>query len=75
MNDTRSAIYRGWGYLDRDEIRDKPQINTDLTHFLQQDYYVEIWFEAMAMAAQFRYYTKGITLRSFRGDGSIDFKC
>src|SRR5690606_12535114 len=39
-----------------------------------QDYYVELWFEARAMAQQFAYYTEHITLRPMGGHASIAFK-
>ncbi|MDZ4241726.1 MAG: hypothetical protein U1D99_02775, partial [Candidatus Omnitrophota bacterium] len=39
-----------------------------------QNYYVELWFEAKAMRAQFEHYTDYITLRPFGGDPSIHFK-
>lgn len=41
------------------------------SHFTRQDCYVELWFEARAMAGQFERYTKGITLRPFGGDYTI----
>jgi len=45
-----------------------------LDHFHQQQYYVEIWFEAKAMIGQFEYYTDAINLVPFGGDPSVAFK-
>jgi len=41
------------------------------SHFTKQEYYVELWFEARAMQAQFERYTEEITLRPFGGDYTI----
>ena len=46
----------------------------NLDHFYQQEYYVEAWFEANAMAGQFRQHTNGITLRPMGGQPSIPYK-
>lgn len=46
----------------------------ELDIWTEQPNYLEIWFEAEAMAAQFRHYTDHITLRPFKGDPSLDFK-
>jgi hypothetical protein len=43
-------------------------------HFYHQDHYVEIWFEARAMAQQFEHYTDDIDLVPFAGHPSIPFK-
>jgi hypothetical protein len=42
----------------------------------EQPYYVQLWFEAQAMAKQFEYYTKDyrVSLVPFRGDCSIPIK-
>ena len=45
-----------------------------LDKMMHQGYYVELWFEAKAMRAQFEHYTKYITLRPFGGDPSIPYK-
>jgi hypothetical protein len=46
----------------------------DLDHFYNQDFYLELWFEAEAMSRQFEYYTQGVTLRPFSGMPSISYK-
>ena len=45
-----------------------------ISHFYEQDNYVELLFEARAMAQQFEYYTTGITLCPFGGQPSIPYK-
>jgi hypothetical protein len=45
-----------------------------LDHWYHQETYVEVWFEADAMRAQFEHYTRGMTLRPFKGDASVDYK-
>jgi hypothetical protein len=63
----RQAIFRGeceaWFDLELDAIAD-------------QDYYVQLWFEAEAMHQQFEFHTKGyrVSLIPFRGDCSIPVK-
>jgi hypothetical protein len=49
-------------------------VNFDVDHFYQQERYVEIWFEAKAMAGQFRHYTHDIDLLPFGGYASIPYK-
>lgn len=46
----------------------------EFSHFYNQDYYVELLFEARAMANQFEHYTEGITLCPFGGQPSIPYK-
>jgi hypothetical protein len=47
----------------------------NLDHWYRQENYVEVWFEAAAMLAQFEYYTCGmVTLRPFQGAPSISCK-
>lgn len=45
-----------------------------LDHFHAQKTYVEVWFEARAMAGQFQYYTKGVTLAGMGGMTKIPWK-
>ncbi len=45
-----------------------------LDHWYRQDNYVEAWFEAEAMHRQFEHYTRGMTLRPFKGMPSIEYK-
>jgi hypothetical protein len=49
-------------------------VNFSVDHFYQQEKYAEIWFEAKAMAGQFRHYTSGIDLVPFGGHPSIPYK-
>lgn len=78
-DETRSAIYRGFGRRDEEEVMFHfpdlaEHIDTKISHFWEQDYYVELWFEAKAMIGQFEYYSEDVTLRPFGGDPSIPFK-
>lgn len=45
-----------------------------LDRWVTQPCYLEVWFEARAMAGQFQFYLPGVTLRPFAGDPSIPFK-
>lgn len=49
-------------------------VHFSVDHFYQQDQYIEIWFEAKAMAGQFRHYTNYIDLVPFGGYASIPYK-
>ena len=76
VDDRRDAIVRGVGY---DTPSDWAQAMAErgactLHRWEGQDYYVELWFEAESMAAQFRHYTRGIILRPFSGDPSLHYK-
>lgn len=76
VDDTRPVVYRGDGAEGEDEAI-QLQVETltaTLSHFDEQKYYVEVWFEAEAMSRQFQYYTKGLTLRAFKGDFTIEPK-
>lgn len=79
-DDTRSVELYNGGYWDeetlryryfRDLISDNPVF---LDHFVEQDEFIFICFEARAMADQFRYYTDRINLVAFGGDPSIHLK-
>ncbi len=80
IDDTRGKIYRVYGARDYegalgdliDDVR--RAVNFELNHFYEQDNYVELWFEAKAMAGQFRHYTQRINLVPFGGDPSIPLK-
>ena len=50
------------------------ELTCNLAKWYTQPYYLELWFEARAMADQFRYYTQNITLRPMAGQPSIPFK-
>jgi hypothetical protein len=74
-DDTRTAITRGDGWPSEESfLRDVGRAEIRLDKWARQENYVEIWFEAKAMKAQFEYYTRHITLRPFGGDCSIPFK-
>lgn len=78
-DETRQPIYRGLGYQDEKAVVDHlpdvaEKIDTQISHFYRQEFYVEIWFEAKAMAGQFLHYTHGLILRPFGGDPSIPYK-
>lgn len=83
VDQTREPIFRAGGgrksvedwFSDiPDKLADKLLGIVDLEHFYRQDYYVEVWFEAVAMAGQFKYYTEGVNLRPFGGQYSISRK-
>ena len=75
-DETRQVIARGDGYNTPtdwlDALRRGLQCHLDKWH--GQDYYVELWFEARAMANQFEHYTENITLRPLGGQPSIPYK-
>lgn len=75
-DDTREPIVRGNGYPSVDDWAESIThgIYCNLSHWPRQSHYVEVWFEAKAMSAQFRWHTKGITLRPFSGMPSIPYK-
>lgn len=78
-DDTRRSIERGGGgdpdFSVEDEITGLADyLDFQISHFHNQKYYVELWFEAKAMIGQFEHYTREITLRPFGGDPSIPFK-
>lgn len=72
-DDTRGVLLGGGGFFDQSEwleaIADQEKYTTD--KWRNQDYYLEIWFEAKAMLGQFQYYTREIPLLAFGGDISI----
>ena len=74
-DDTRVAVMRGDGWTSETSfLMDVGRASCVLDKWQDQDYYLEIWFEAKAMAGQFKHYTEHITLRPFGGDCSISFK-
>ena len=75
-DDTRQAIERGGGWDDpKDWIEGVSKyLSCSLDKWQSQQYYVELWFEARAMASQFEHYTDHITLRPMAGQPSIPFK-
>lgn len=79
-DDTRARIQRSGGYQDLAQCLSRlvsdtvDSVSFHIDHFHQQEHYVELWFEAKAMAGQFKHYTRGIDLIPFGGDPSIPFK-
>lgn len=75
-DETRQAIGRGHGYRTPNEWLDAlaQEVACTLAYWYTQSYYVELWFEARAMADQFRHYTQHITLRPMGGQPSIPYK-
>jgi hypothetical protein len=74
-DDTRIAVIRGDGWTSESSfLKDIGGASCVLDKWQYQNYYLEIWFEAKAMAGQFKHYTEYITLRPFGGDCSISFK-
>lgn len=76
-DDTRGAILRGRGFENGGEWVKSlvEQESCYLDKWGCQPNYVELWFEAAAMEAQFEYYAnENITLLAFHGDISIPEK-
>lgn len=75
-DDTRQAIPRGHGYRTVADwiVGVQEDVHCQLAKWHEQPYYVELWFEARAMADQFRHYTNHITLRPMGGQPSIPYK-
>lgn len=76
-DDTRAARIRGVGFISPQawlgSVRDLLYCNLD--RWYDQPHYVECWFEAAAMMAQFDYYAPPIVpLLAFHGDISIPEK-
>lgn len=75
-DDQREAVERGNGYATAEDLG-RAMTQTASCHLGRwegQDQYVELWFEAGAMRAQFQHYTQEITLRPFFGMPSIPCK-
>lgn len=87
-DDTRSAVLmqrsglytlylRGWGMMDSEEWLDRlmKEANCPLDRWIDQPNYVEVYFEAAAMAGQFfAYANENVPLLAFHGDISIPAK-
>ena len=76
-DDTRAAAVRGGGYDSGAEwLRALSRYSTcSLDRWKDQPNYVEIWFEAAAMAAQFQFHAnRNVPLLAFHGDVSIPAK-
>jgi len=76
-DDTRGATVRGLGFVNGQAwvqaIKEQTECNLD--RWEGQDNYVEVWFEAAAMFAQFEHYTDpNVPLLAFHGDISIPEK-
>lgn len=71
-DDTRSFIERGDGFDDLKEwMKALARIDYKTSIWQSQKYYVELWFEAGAMIAQFEHYAPEVPLFAFHGDCSI----
>jgi hypothetical protein len=79
-DETRAVIRRAGGYENADGAADAVSENIldaariRLDHFYRQRTYVELWFEARAMAGQFEHFTERIDLVPMGGAASIPFK-
>lgn len=76
-DDTREAVVRGTGFSSGTSWLSAltEQVECNLDRWTEQEYYLEIWFEAAAMQAQFTFHTNGnIPLLAFHGDISIPEK-
>lgn len=76
-DDTRAALVRGDGFASPQDWLDaiKDQQSCFLDHWATQPMYIECWFEAAAMQAQFDYYAnENVPLLAFHGDVSIPEK-
>jgi len=73
-DDTREAVVKGRGYATptswANHYSETILVNPD--HWMTQPRYVEVWFEARAMQAQFEHYVNEyVTLMAFGGDTTI----
>ena len=73
-DETRSVITCNGGYETIEEIVKNMEFRSLQDHMYKQDYYIEVWYEARAMTAQFRTYTDRVNLRPMAGQPSIDYK-
>ncbi len=76
-DDTRAALIRGGGFDSGQDWVDAvvEQTHCSLDRWSGQERYLEVWFEASAMQAQFRHYTnENVPLLAFHGDVSIPEK-
>jgi hypothetical protein len=76
-DDTRAPVERNGYYRDGADLLNNyaAGLTCDVDMWHTQDNYVEVWFEARAMASQFEYYApKLITLRPLGGQTSLDMK-
>lgn len=76
VDETREPIVRGGIYESETEwlTAVSERLGCSLNRWYTQDYYIELWYEARAMSAQFEHYTQHITLRPLGGQASIDYK-
>lgn len=76
-DDTRAADVRGIGFSDSQGWLEAVKEHTEchLDRWFSQSVYLEVWFEAAAMKAQFEHYiNENVTLLAFHGDISIPEK-
>ncbi len=74
-DDTRQSLLLGHGHRTQaDWLRWLAEnIDCQLSKWHDQEYYVELWYEARAMTRQFQHYTDYITLRPMAGQASLDY--
>ncbi len=79
-DETREAIHRAYGARNQTHAIQsfarelKFDVFFTFDHWYKQDRFVMIWFEARAMAEQFKYYTTTIDLYPMGGQPSIPYK-
>ncbi len=74
-DDTRAVVPGGNGFnTPLDWLEAVGELEFKKAKWLSQSHYLEVWFEAAAMAGQFRHYTQELPLLAFRGDVSIPEK-
>lgn len=79
-DETRNVIRKVGGYENAESAGEDMAENIldaaiiSLDHFYRQENYVELWFEARAMAGQFEHFTRRIDLVPMGGSASIPFK-
>jgi len=73
---SRGALIRGSGFNDGPSwLKAMVNMSCNLDRWANQDTYIELWFEAAAMQAQFEHYADpNISLLAFHGDVSIPAK-
>jgi hypothetical protein len=75
VDDRREVITRGDGFTDGAEwLEAVARAECSIDKWQSQPVYLECWYEANAMSAQFEYYTRHVTLRPMGGQPSIPYK-
>jgi hypothetical protein len=71
-DNTRPVTYRGFGHRDSTNwLTAISRHGCTFDRWSTQPHYVELWFEAAAMQAQFAHHTQHVTLRPFGGEYPI----